>query len=105
MVYMANNPEQPEKPWVIPEFVRNTAYNDDIARSRKNPELQNGNRDAQEVAEGLIREVEYILEDEKGELYSRAERDALLAKLDAAIAIANEPYAQTLRKQLIERFP
>ncbi|HEY9584987.1 MAG TPA: hypothetical protein VJJ02_00125 [Candidatus Paceibacterota bacterium] len=77
---------------------------DDIALSKITPRLvsQEPGEVPEKVAEQLIHEVDEFLADE--ELYSKGELPFLLAKLDAAIAINNDPKAKEMREELIRKF-
>ncbi len=77
----------------------------DVINTQMYPQWQDDSSlPSENLAEGLIGDVERMLDTSAGELQSEVELNMLLKKLDTAIAINNEPYARELRKRLIERF-
>ncbi|OGZ05450.1 MAG: hypothetical protein A3C93_01120 [Candidatus Lloydbacteria bacterium RIFCSPHIGHO2_02_FULL_54_17] len=89
----------------MPERNAAAYHADDLALSRLNPELvlPESQGAALKVAEQLVREVDEFLFSE--EVRSKVERDYLLKKLDAAIAINNHSKAREMRAGLLQKYP
>jgi hypothetical protein len=86
------------------EGERNASREVDVLNTQISPQWRDSESALPDVfAEGLIGEVEGFLDSSQGELQSKEELKKLLQKLDAAIAINNEPYARELRARLIEQ--
>ena len=98
--------ENPDSPNTGPDAdaARNTYHELDVLNTQIQRQWEEGNYSAEKDSTALISEVDDILELADDELYSREEYQRLLQKLDAAIAIYNEPYARELRDRLIERY-
>lgn len=80
-------------------------YHDlDIINTQIHEQWEEGNFAAEKASTELIKEVDEFLELADDELSSPEEYARLLQKLDAAIAIYNEPYARELRRRLLERY-
>ena len=103
------NEQQPSNPndemRKYSEEERTIARELDVINTQMYPQWQDDSSLPSEyLAEGLIGDVERMLDASQGELQSEGELNILLKKLDTAIAINNEPYARDLRQRLIERF-
>lgn len=86
------------------EAVRNSYHELDVINTQIQGQWEEGNASAEQDSLTLITEVDEFLALADGELYTKEEYHRLLAKLDTAIAIYNEPYARELRARLIERY-
>ena len=86
------------------EATRNSYHQLDVINTQIKGQWEEGNFAAENDSTDLIKQVDEFLELADGELNSPEEYQRLLQKLDAAIAIYNEPYAHELRRNLIERY-
>ena len=102
------NPDE-SIPNEVPEIQRNEYHQRDVMNTAMVGRWEEGNAAAEVDVEDCVRAAEDLLDciedDSKvGRLPSKEDVDAVLKKLDAAIAISNEPYARKLRKGLLMRF-
>lgn len=96
----------PNIPPEIPgdETTRNMTHQVDIMSTQIHPQWQEGNITAEENAADYIIEANELLAQSGDTPQSKAELNYLLQKIDAAIAITNEPHARKLRQHLLARF-
>lgn len=95
---MSSEERSPEVPKSVRDFVREL----DMEWTRRNAQYDGRDVLPYEVSAGLLREVDEFLR--KNEVDSEGELERLLGKLDAAIAITNDPDAKRLRTELLMRY-
>lgn len=96
---MSNEKRSPEE---VPKSVRDLRHQLDMAETRHDSQYDGPDSLPFEISAGLLREVDEFLREQ--EVGSTEELNRLLEKLDAAIAITNDPDAKQLRKKLLARY-
>ena len=108
MEHMSKNPGE-SVPEEVPKAKRDMTSKLDILNTQINGQLTEGNPDAELDVEDCVRAAEDMLdlleaENAEGRKPYKDDVDAILKKLNTAIAISNETYARELRKRLLMRF-
>lgn len=105
---MSMNPNE-SVPEEVPRSTRDMEHRLDIINTQIIGRVEEGNHYAESEAEDCVRAAEDLLElleaeSAEGRKPYKDDADAILKKLNTAIAISNEPYARELRKRLLMRF-